>query len=362
MSDTKAKQGKIRVAGVGLIKKRELIPFTRQTASMLNAGMSILSAVSTLEDQCTHVGFKTVLKILRENIESGMPFSDGLRHFPQIFDDMYVNMVASGEKSGQFAPVLKRLAIMLDSSARLLRKVKSAMTYPVVVLSMALLIAGGLITFVVPVFAGMFADFDSKLPAPTQFLVDISNLIRGYWYLLLGGVTVAVFGFRKWKATATGHYQYDQFLLKLPGFGDLIQKVAVARFCHLFAQMLTSGVPILDAMEVVAQSMGNKVVEGAILSARNGIEQGNTLSSSLEGRPCLPILMIRMIAAGEKSGRIDEMLENVADTYDDEVETTLASLTSLMEPLLMIFLGVIIGSIVIAMYLPIFKLGTVVNN
>jgi len=362
MSDAKPKRTSIHVSGLSQIKKRELIPFTRQTASMLNAGMSILSAVSTLEEQTAHAGFKAVLRNLRENIESGMPFSDGLRHFPRVFDDMYVNMVAAGEKSGQFAAVLKRLAIMMDSSARLLRKVKSAMTYPTVVLSLSLVIAGGLITFVVPVFANMFADFGSKLPAPTQMLVTMSNFVRSYWYFLLGGATAAIYGFRKWRATDSGRYKYDQFLLKLPVFGELTQKVAVARFCRLFAQMLGSGVPILDAMQIVGQSMGNKVIEGAILSARSGIEQGNTLSSSLEGKPCLPVLMIRMIAAGEKSGRIDEMLESVADTYDDEVETTLASLTSLMEPFLMVFLGVIIGGIMIAMYLPIFKLGTVINN
>ena len=361
MAEAKTRVAQIRVAGISAIKKRELIPFTRQSASMLNAGMSILSTISTLEDQCTHIGFKLVLKTLRDNIESGLPFSEGLRRFPRIFDDMYVNMVAAGEKGGQFAPVLKRLAFMMDSSARLMRKVKSAMAYPVVVLSLALLIAGALITFVVPVFAKMFKDFDSALPGPTQFLVSISNFIRHNWYFIIGVVTLAIFLFRKWHATASGRYTYDQFLLKLPIFGELTQKVAVARFCRLFAQMLTSGVPILDAMQVVSQSMGNKVIEDAMLSARAGIEQGNSLSSSLEGKRCLPIIMIRMIAAGEKSGRIDEMLESVADTYDDEVETTLATLTSLMEPFLMVFLGVIIGGIVISMYLPIFKLATVIK-
>ena len=352
----------IHVSGLGVIRRKELIPFTRQMASMLNAGMSILSATSTLEDQCAHAGFKLVLKTLRENIESGSPFSEGLRHFPRVFDDMYVNMVAAGEKSGQFAAVLKRLAFMMDASARLMRKVKSAMAYPAVVLSLALVIAAGLVTFVVPVFKGMFENFGAKLPGPTQFLVDTSDFIRGNWYYLIGGIVVLIFGFRKWLSTAAGRYKFDQFLLKLPIFGDLTQKVAVARFCRLFAQMLASGVPILDAMLVVAKSMGNKVIEAAIISARTGIEQGNTLSSSLEGKPCLPVLMIRMIAAGEKSGRIDEMLESVANTYDDEVETTLATLTSLMEPFLMVFLGVVIGGIVIAMFLPIFKLGTVISG
>lgn len=329
---------------------------------MLNAGMSILAAISTLEEQATHAGFKRVLTGLRENVESGSPFSDGLRLFPRIFEDMYINMVSAGEKSGQFAAVLKRLAIMLDASSRLQRKVKSAMTYPVVVLAMALIITGGLITFIVPVFKEMFEGFGSKLPLPTQMLVNMSDFIRNHWLPLLGTFIFAVAALRKWLRTPMGRLRFDRFMLKLPIFGPLTQKVAVARFCHLFAQMLVSGVPILDAMQVVARSMGNKVIEGAILAARAGVEQGNTLSSSLEDKACLPLLMIRMIAAGEKSGRIDEMLQSVAETYDDEVEVTLATLTSLMEPFLMVFLGILIGSIVIAMFLPIFKIGTVVSG
>ncbi|MDD4101305.1 MAG: type II secretion system F family protein [Kiritimatiellae bacterium] len=362
MAPKKPKSAPNRVSGIRQIKKRELIPFTRQTASMLNAGMSILVAVSTLEEQCAHPGFKFVLKRLRESIESGSPVSEGLSRFPQIFDDMYINMVSAGEKSGQFANVLKRLALMMDSSARLVRKVKSALTYPTVILSMALLIAGALITFVVPVFTEMFSGFGQSLPGPTQMLVDASDFIRARWYVLLGGIAVAVVVFRKWVATTAGRLALDSFILKLPVFGPLIQKVAIARFCRLFAQMLTSGVPILDAMFIVGRSMGNKLMEGSILAARSGVEQGNTLSSALEGKPCLPILMIRMISAGEKSGRIDEMLESIADTYDDEVETTLSTLTSLMEPFLMVFLGVVIGGIVIAMFLPIFKLGSVVSG
>ncbi len=362
MAGLKSRPSQLRISGIGAIKKRELIPFTRQTASMLNAGMSILTSIATLEEQSTHPGFRLVLRTLRANVESGMPFSDGLRMFPRIFDDMYINMIAAGEKSGQFASVLKRLAIMMDSSARLKRKVKSALTYPVVVLSLALIIASGLIAFVVPVFKEMFEGFGSSLPGPTQVLVNLSDFMRNHWVLLLSAITAAVYGFRKWHATPRGRYSFDRFILKLPIFGVLSQKVAVACFCRLFAQMLTSGVPILDAMQVVAKSMGNKVLEGAILSARGGVEQGNTLSSALEGKPFLPLLMIRMLAAGEKSGRIDEMLESVAETYDDEVEVTLATLTSLMEPFLMVFLGVIIGSIVIAMFLPIFKIGTVVGG
>jgi len=356
-----AKKGTIKIAGVGQILKKELIPFTRQLSSMLNAGMSVLVSLSTLEEQCEHHGFKVVLKNLRESVESGSPVSDGLRRFPTVFDDMYVNMVAAGEKSGQFAGVLKRLAVMLDSSARLARKVKSAMTYPTVVLSMALLIASGLITFVVPVFAEMFSGFGQDLPAPTQILLDISGLVRTRWYVFVVVIGGSIFAFKQWKATPIGAYKFDQFKLKLPVFGPLLQKVGVSRFCRLFAQMLTSGVPILDSMDIVGKSLGNKAMEEAILSARASVEQGNLLSVALEGKPCLPVLMIRMIAAGEKSGRVDEMLESVANTYDDEVESMLATLTSLMEPFLMVFLGVVIGGIVVAMFLPIFKLGTVVG-
>ena len=351
----------IKVSGASAIRNKELIPFTRQMSSMLNAGMSILSALATLEEQCANPNFKKVLGHIKDKLESGEPFSEALAMFPQVFDNMYVNMVAAGEESGQFAPVLKRLAAMLDSSARLVRKVKSSMTYPVVILSIAFIIAGGLITFVVPVFAEMFSGFGSELPLPTQILVNLSEFIKDYYFIIIPVVIALLFAFKKWKATKSGRYKFDSFVLRLPVFGELIQKVSIARFCRLFSQMLTSGVPILDALKIVAQAIGNSVLERALLSARAGIEQGNTLSSSLEGKACLPLLMVRMIAAGEKSGRIDEMLESVADSYDDEVEAMLSTLTSLMEPFLMVFLGIVIGGIVMAMFLPIFKLSTVIG-
>lgn len=355
--------GKVeRVVGVGVIRKRELIPFTRQVSSMLNAGMSILTAVATIEEQVKHPGFKRVLEGVRESVESGEAFSQGLQRFPQIFDELYINMVYAGERSGQFAAVLRRLAIMLDSSARLVRKVKSAMMYPAVIMSLAVLISAGLIVFIVPVFKEMFEGFDAELPGATQFLVDVSNFLRAHYVAVPLGLVGVVMGFRWWYRSKGGRVQFDTLVLRLPVFGDLVQKVSIARFCRLFAQMITSGVPILDAMQVVANSIGNKVIEGAIMEARVAVEQGNTLSASLEGKRCLPVMMVRMIAAGEKSGRLDEMLESVADTYDDEVEVTLASLTSLMEPLLMVFLGVMVGGIVISLFMPIFKLGSVIGG
>ena len=341
----------VRVRGAGQIRKKDLIPFTRQMSGMLNAGMSIISAVSTLEEQNTSKLFKPVLKGLRDNIESGSPFSDGLSTYPQIFDPM-----------GQFAPVLKRLAVMLDSSARLVRKVKSALTYPTVIMSLALIIALGLITFVVPVFAEMFSGFGKELPGPTQFLVNVGEWIKKYWYLLGVVIGGGVFAFKRWRGTTAGRYATDSAFLNIPVFGELVLKVSIGRFCRLFADMLSSGVPILNALDIVARSIGNAALEKSFLDARAGVEQGGTLSASLEGKPFLPILMVRMIAAGEKAGRVDEMLTSIADSYDEEVETMLATLTSLMEPFLMVFLGVVIGGIVVAMFMPIFQLGSVVSG
>ena len=348
----------IRVRGAKRLRNKELIPFTRQLASMLGAGMTILASIQTLGEQSSDPEFKKVLQHLCDVIEGGAPMSTGLADFPQLFDDMYVNMVIAGEQSGEFAGIMKRLANILQSSSRLKKKVKSAMTYPTVIISIALLLAGGLIQFVVPVFAEMFSGFGKKLPWLTQKLVDISNFVKAWWYVIGGVVIVGMYLFRRWKATNSGHLALDRFKLNLPVFGILNQKAAIGRFSRLLAQMVASGVPILKSLEVVAGSLDNFVLENAVLAARREVEQGNQLSPSLQGKPFMPVLMIRMLAAGEKAGKVEDMLESVADTYDEEVEVMLNTLTSLMEPFLMVFLGVIIGTIVIAMFLPIFSLGS----
>lgn len=355
------KGGGKKVVGLKHIKEKEVIPFTRQAAGMLNAGMSIIATISTLEEQAAHPGFKSMLNSLRMTIEGGAPFSDGLAQYPAVFSDMYINMIRAGERSGQFAEIMKRLAALLDSSARLVRKVKSALTYPIVIMSLALIIAGALITFVVPVFAEMFAGFGSALPGPTQALVDLGEFVKRNWYYLLGGGYAASFFFKRWAATPQGVRKIHAFVLRLPVFGELILKVVIARFARLLGQMLSSGVPILDAMNITAKSCGNKVIEDSLMKAMMQVQEGQTLSVAMENKPFLPTLMIRMAAAGEKSGRLDEMLGNVADTYDDEVETMLGTLTSLMEPFLMVFLGAIIGTIVVAMFLPIFQMSSVVG-
>ena len=349
------------IKGAKKLAKTEVVPFTRQLASMVGAGMPILSTVQTLEEQCANPEFKKILGHLRETIEGGDPLSKGLASFPVLFDDMYVNMVVAGEQSGEFAGILKRLAAIMQSTARLKAKVKSAMTYPTVIVSIALLMAAGLIQFVAPIFAEMFSGFGKPLPKLTQSLVDISEFVKGNWYYVLGGVVTFVFLFRRWKATERGHYQFDEFKLKMPVFGQLNLKVSIGRFCRLMAQMTNAGVPILKSMDVVAQSIGNWVLEKSILDARKEVEQGNQLNVALDGKPYMPILMVRMIAAGEKAGKVEDMLDSVADSYDEEVETLLGTLTSLMEPFLMVFLGAIIGTIVLAMFMPIFNMGSLAS-
>ena len=350
-----------KIKGAKKIAKTEVVPFTRQLASMIGAGMPILSTIQTLEELCSNPEFKKVLTHLKDTIEGGDPLSRGLAAFPVLFDDMYVNMVVAGEQSGEFAGILKRLGSIMQATARLRGKVKSAMTYPTVIVSIALLLAAGLIQFVVPIFAEMFSGFGKPLPALTQTLVDISDFVKGNWYYVLGAVVVAVVSFRKWKSTERGHYQFDEFKLKMPVFGQLNLKSGIGRFCRLLAQMTNAGVPILKSLEVVARSIGNRVLEKSILDARKEVEQGNQLNVALDGKPYMPIIMVRMIAAGEKAGKVEDMLDSVADSYDEEVEALLSTLTALMEPFLMVFLGAIIGTIVMAMFMPIFNMGSLAS-
>ena len=350
-----------KIRGIKRILQKDLVPFTKQLASMNGAGMSILTTMQTLEEQAENPEFKKVLKAILNSIEGGDPMSRGLAKFPKIFDEMFVNMTIAGEQSGQFATIMKRLADILQNSSRLKRKVKSAMTYPTVIMSIALLLCWGLIQFVVPTFAEMFAGSGKPLPALTQALVDLADFIKHWWYVIIPCIIVAIFLFRKWKNTEKGRYAFDEFMLKMPVFGQLNHKSGVGRFARLLAQMLGAGVPILKAIDVTAGSLGNHVLEKSIRLAGKEVEQGNQLNTALTGKPYMPLILIRMIAAGEKAGRVEDMLNSVADAYDEEVETLLATLTSLMEPFLMVFLGGIIGTVVIAMFMPIFNMGSLAH-
>ena len=359
---SRASRGRSRsVKGAKKIVSKDLPSFSRQMAAMLAAGMPIVTALETIEEQIANPSFRQALGEVKRSIEGGASFSESLQQFPDIFDVLYVNMVRAGEQSGQFAETMRRIGELLEANARLKRKVKSAMTYPVVVMSMALIIAAGMIIFIVPVFAGMYKDFGKDLPGPTQFLVDLSNGVKKYALVIVPVILIAVWAFKRWKKTPAGTWALDRFALRAPVIGVLVQKVSVARFAKTLAQLVKSGVPILGALEIVAKASGNRVIEAAIMDARRSVEHGDTLSVGLTGKVGIPSLVVRMMAAGEKTGKVDEMLESVAETYDDEVEAMLAALTSMLEPLLMVFLGVIIGSIVICMFLPIFKMSEAVQ-
>lgn len=351
-----------KVVGARKIKTQELPAFSRQLSAMLMAGMPLIQALDALQDQTADKNFQTVIIGLKNYLQAGASFSESLSHYPTLFDTLYVNMIRAGESGGQLGETAGRLASFLESSARLSRKVKSAMSYPVTVLCLALGIAVAMIVFIVPVFAGMFADFGAKLPAPTQFMVDLSGLLRRYGIFILAVAVVGVIIFKKWKKTPAGAYQMAMFALKFPVVGELNRKVATSRFSRTFAQLLKSGVPILQAMEIVSRATGNNVFERVILEARGTVERGEPLSTALIKYPCFPKLLVHMMAAGEKTGKIDEMMQNIADFYDDEVEVMLDGLTSLIEPLLMVFLGLIIGSVVVSMFLPIFKMGQIVGG
>ena len=341
----------------------ELLPgFSRQLAAMLSAGMPIVASLEALEEQADNPHFKATITRLKASIENGAAFSEALRQFPSIFDDLYANMVKGGETGGQLAETIGRLAGFLEASAKLRQKVKSAMMYPIIVLCIAITIAIGMILFIVPVFGEMFADFGAELPGPTQALLNLSDFMRSNGLIILAIVIGGVIGFKKWKATPKGALAFDKFVLKAPVFGELNRKVAAARFARTFGQLIRSGVPILNALEIVSGATGNLVAGNIIINCRKAVEKGEPLSSSMLNQTVFPVMLVRMLQAGEKTGKVDEMMDSIADFYDDEVKAMLDGLTSLLEPLLMVFLGVIIGGIVLCMFLPIFKMGEVVGQ
>ena len=351
-----------RVPGARKIVLSLLPGFSRQLAAMLSAGMPIVASLEALEEQSDNQNFKKVIGQVRASIENGSALSDSFRQFPSVFDHLYCNMVKGGETGGKLAETIGRLAGFLESSAKLRRKVKSAMMYPTIVMTIAIGIAIAMITFVVPTFGEMFSDFGAKLPAPTQFLLNVSKWMRAYGLIVLGAVIIAIIVYKKWKSTPSGARAVDAFILRLPVFGELNKKVASARFARTLGQLIRSGVPILSSLEISAGATGNKVAEEIVLNARGAVEKGEPLSSAMLTQTVFPGMLVRMVQAGEKTGRMDEMMDNIAYFYEDEVETMLAGLTSLLEPILIVFLGVVIGGIVLCMFLPIFKMGEIVGK
>jgi type IV pilus assembly protein PilC len=332
---------------------------------MIEAGISLVQAMTALYDQCDPKRQRNLRHIISDvttRVQGGETFHESIAKHPRVFDRLFVSMVKAGEHGGLLAEILDRLAGFLEASARLRKKVKSAMTYPVIVICIAFAITIFLLVKVVPIFGEIFKDFGATLPAPTQFLIDVSDFMRSEWYFLILGFGGAFFALRFFLRSTRGKQLSDRWKLKLPIFGPLMHKICMSRFSRTFAQLIRSGVPILEVLDIVGGASGNHVVEMSIKGVSDDVEKGDNLSVALSKKPIFPPMMLRMVAAGEATGKIDTMLEKMADFWDEEIEAMLDALTSLIEPLLIVFLGVIVGGIVIAMFLPIFKLNEVVSQ
>ena len=343
------------------IKSRDIVVFTRQLATMIDAGLPIVQCLDVLSQQSPNKKLRNVIRDLKEQVESGSTFTDALRKHPKLFDDLYVNMCAAGEVGGILDNILNRLATYQEKAMRLISKIKGAMIYPVTIITVAVGVTAVLLIFVIPVFAELFGSFGQALPAPTQFVINLSNFTIAYAKYLAAILIAAAVFCRQMYKTEAGRLAFDNLFLQLPVFGDLIRKSSVARFTRTLSTLVTSGVPILDALAITARTSGNKVVERAILQTRVSISEGRTIAEPLQQSKVFPPMVCQMISVGETTGALDAMLSKIADFYEEEVDNAVANLTALMEPLVILFLGIIIGGLVISMYLPIFKLGSVIG-
>ena len=358
-------QGKGANARLGQkrVKQTELLIFTRQLATMVNAGLPLLQSLDILAEQTEDANFSFVIQSIAQDVEGGETFSESLRRWPRAFPDIYVSMVRAGEAGGDLDGVLLQLADYLEATAELKRRIRSAMTYPVAAFSLILLMAAGLIIFVVPQFEKIFTDLGGTLPAPTRVLITISNVLQSWRALIVVAFVVgAVIGLRMYNETKTGRYNIDALKLRMPIFGKLLRKVAVSRFTRTLSTLTRSGVAILQAMEIVERTAGNEVFAKAIREAADSVRNGETLADPLARSGEFPPMVTRMIGVGEKTGALEVMLEKIADFYDSEVRATVDSLTSLIEPLLIMFMGIVVGGIVIALFMPILGLSSLVSN
>jgi type IV pilus assembly protein PilC len=341
---------------LGKIKTRDIVIFTRQFSTMINSGLPLVQALDILSRQSENEALKSVTRQVVYDVESGNTVADALRKHPKAFTDLYVNMVAAGEAGGILDTILMRLATFLEKNDALVGKVKSAMIYPIVIMSVAAIAIMVLLIFVIPVFQNMFASVNLALPLPTRVVIGMSNLLKKYWWLFGGIVWGIVFMLRNYYRTPHGQLQIDTLLLRLPVLGDLLRKSAVSRFTRTLGTLISSGVSILDGLEITAKTAGNRVIHDAIMESRASIAGGDTISAPLQKSQVFPPMVISMIAVGEQTGGLDEMLTKIADFYDTEVDTAVSGLLSLMEPVMIVLLGVVVGGIVVAMYLPIFDM------
>jgi type IV pilus assembly protein PilC len=338
------------------VKTKDLIVFTRQFSTMIDAGLPLIQGLDILANQEENRTFKKVLMQVKLDVEGGSSLAEALKKHPKVFDNLYVNLVAAGEMGGILDTILQRLSAYIEKNAKLVSKVKGAMIYPTTILAIAIVVIIIMLVFVIPVFAEMFTDFGSELPGLTQVVVNLSDFLRNNWIALIGIFGGFFFAFRKWKSTDRGEYLFDKYLLKVAVIGDLLRKVAVAKFTRTLGTLITSGVPILDGMDVVAKTAGNRIVEEAINNTKQSISEGKTIAVPLEESGVFPPMVCQMVAVGESAGSLDAMLEKIADFYEDEVDAAVDALTSLIEPVMMLFLGSSVGTMLIAMYLPIFKI------
>ena len=348
---------KIKLPGFGGgIGQKDLVVFTRQFATMIDAGLPLVQCLDILAGQLDNLAFREVLTKVKIKVESGSTLADALGDHPKVFDTLYTQLVAAGEIGGILDTILNRLAAYIEKNEKLKSKVKGAMVYPSIVLIVAVGVCTVLLLFVTPTFEKMFKDFGGALPAPTQFVVDLSKFLQNYIIHMAVAVGAIVFGFKAWKSSDKGREQWDSFVIRTPVFGPLIRKVAVARFTRTLGTMISSGVPILDALEVVAKTAGNSVVEKAIRYTKEKISEGKTIVQPLGETKVFPTMVVQMIGVGEATGAMDQMLSKIADFYDDEVDAAVGALTSMIEPVMMVFLGGVVGGFLVAMYLPIFSI------
>jgi len=344
------------------VKEKQIVIFARIFSTMIDSGLPLISCLDLLAQQETNKTFSKVIYAIKEDIEGGASLTDALKKYPNIFDELFVNLIAAGESGGILDVILGRLSAYMEKAMKLKRKVKGALTYPISVLVISIGVVTLLLLKVIPVFQKLFADMGGALPAPTQFLVNASAFMQNYFVYMIAGVIAAFFGFKQFYHTEKGTVLVDAMVLKLPVFGPLLKKVAVAKFTRTLSTMMSSGVPILDGLAIVSKTSGNKIVEEALMNTRRSISEGKTIAEPLEASGLFPPMVVQMIAVGEHTGALDAMLAKIADFYDDEVDAAVSAMTALLEPFMMVFLGGVVGGMIIAMYLPIFQMASVVGG
>ena len=345
----------------GRVKEKDVVVFCRIFSTMINAGLPLIQCLDLLAQQEKNKAFAKIIRSVKENIEGGASLTDALKEYPKVFDELFVNLVAAGEAGGILDVVLGRLSNYLEKAMTLKRKVKSAMTYPIAVLVISVAVVALLLIKVIPVFQKMFEGMGGELPGPTAMIVAMSEFAQNYWWAIFAVIVVLVIAFNRFYKTEQGRWMMDSALLKAPIFGPVFKKVAVAKFSRTMATMMSSGVPILEGLNIVSKTSGNVVVEKALMKTRQSISEGQSIAEPLSETGIFPSMVVQMIAVGETTGALDSMLNKIADFYDDEVDTAVDAMTSLLEPAMMVFLGGIVGGMIIAMYLPIFKMASVVG-